>query len=222
MSSVVPDFRLVQAMDLTGLRFGRLLVLRREGRRKWVCQCDCGKVSTPQIGNLVLGVRSCGCLRTEKLLEHRLTHGEAHRDALSAEYRTWRHMRRRCLDARSINYHRYGGRGIGICAEWNDFAAFLRDMGRRPSPNHTLDRLDNARGYSKTNCRWATPVEQSNNRRSNAILTHHGISQSTAMWARCLGLPAATLSARRRRGDSVPKILKEWSPWGEAFDASRF
>jgi hypothetical protein len=92
------------------------------------------------------------------------THGLYHR--YRSEYRIWTLMKNRCLNHRAHNYSYYGGRGITVSAEWvNDFGAFMRDMGPRPSPGHSIDRRDNSLGYSRSNCRWATHKEQSINRR---------------------------------------------------------
>jgi hypothetical protein len=159
----------MSVVDLTGLRFGRVVVLARAGRvgvrrdARWRCRCDCGTETVIRADRLRDGTtRSCGCL-------HR-PHGEAHgRGVLpgTVEYRTWEDMITRCTNPRTKGWPHYGGRGITVCDRWRDrFAAFLADMGRRPSPAHSLDRFPNNDGnYEPGNCRWATWSEQMRNRR---------------------------------------------------------
>lgn len=108
----------------------------------------------------------------------------------SPEYRAWRNMRDRCYNPNIHNYFRYGGRGIVVCERWlNSFNDFLSDMGLRPSPNHTIDRFPNNDGnYEPTNCAWRTPKEQANNRSSNTIITHNGISRTISEWAGSFGI----------------------------------
>lgn len=159
--------------DLTGQRFSRLLVLRRGdnvGRNTmWVCRCDCG-LEKPIARKHLLGgrTRSCNCLNTEAK-RARITHGGARLDGRqqSDEYLTWKRIRLRCLNPKATRFCDWGGRGIKICPEWiNDYAAFLRDMGRRPSNRHSIDRYPDPNGnYEPGNCRWATPAQQARNSR---------------------------------------------------------
>jgi|SRR3990167_1857545 len=160
-------------VDRIGQRHGRLLVVAFIGRRGekayWLCRCDCGSTKEVQGGNLASGdVSSCGCYR--KSLRPRLKHGEGVVGKQSAEYRTWIRMIVRCYNKKGNRWHRYGGRGIRVCHRWrHDFEAFLTDMGRRPSPQHSLDRYPDPDGdYRPDNCRWATSSEQRRNHSKRA------------------------------------------------------
>jgi hypothetical protein len=156
----------------TGNRYGRLLVLRRaadhvfpSGRVgvTWICLCDCGKESISLARNLRSGsTRSCGCLAAEHSRTLTRTHGMSG----TPEYRAWKGAIGRCENRSSPHYQDYGGRGIMVCEQWrHNFEAFFTDVGPRPSPDHSLDRIDNDGNYEPGNCRWATKTEQSSNRR---------------------------------------------------------
>lgn len=153
-------------VDLTGLRFGRLLVIEfshSDGQQAhWNCRCDCRTEKTARGKDLRRGfVVSCGCLRREKVRTLKLAHGQRWTRA----YKCWLNMRNRCLNPNSSDFKNYGGRGIGIDdPRWHSFVNFRDDMGDPPE-GLTLDRRDNERGYSKENCRWTTRLVQNHNRR---------------------------------------------------------
>lgn len=126
-------------------------------------------------------------------------HGHASEN--SPSYRTWRGMLTRCNNPADANRHNYGGRGIRVCDRWRtDFAAFLADMGERPSDDHSIDRIDVNGNYEPGNCRWATPTEQANNTRTNRLITIDGTTHTMAEWARLMGVRDCVPMNRIRRG----------------------
>jgi hypothetical protein len=157
-------------LDLTGRRFGRWVVLGNptsDGKRLyWLCRCDCGIERVVASNNLCSGGSvSCGCWQRKVVTRHGNTsvHGK------TPEYRVWSGMRCRCTNPRSNRFASYGGRGIVVCERWQVFENFLEDMGPRPSPRHSIDRINNNGNYEPSNCRWATPSEQSRNQRSTRL-----------------------------------------------------
>lgn len=161
------------ALKLLGQRFGRLLVIdqceeRRRNNIVWLCKCECGsEVKIPGKDLRYGNTTSCGCLQKEvaalNVSTATRTHGMSHKTYL---YGIWTGIKDRCYNTNHPAYPNYGGRGITMCVEWiEDFAQFVKDVGDRPSDEHTLDRLDNNSGYCKDNCRWITRKLQSRNRR---------------------------------------------------------
>lgn len=110
-------------------------------------------------------------------------------------YKVWTQMKYRCNNQNDKRYARYGGRGIGYCAEWEKFENFMADMGEAPE-GYSLDRIDNDRGYSKENCRWATPREQARNRSNNTILRVDDASMTLVEWSEFCGISASALCVR--------------------------
>lgn len=184
------------AVDLTGRKFGRLVVIRPAGKRGRnavsLCQCKCGVEKTVMNFNLLSErTQSCGCLHREnasarvKKNPPRLKHGLRR----TITYNCWQGMIARCIDSRCVNYPRYGGRGITVCSRWSDpdkgLLNFVEDMGQRPTPAHSIDRIDSEKGYEPGNCRWATRSQQNQNvglKRSNTT-GFKGIHKDKKKWA---------------------------------------
>lgn len=135
-----------------------------------------------------------------------VTHGHARRGLKSRAYRSWNYMLQRCYNAKNTKFPLYGGRGISVCERWHHFPNFLEDMGECPE-GLSLDRKDSNGNYEPNNCRWATPIEQSNNIRTNRFLEFNGSRKTMAQWAREIGCSAATLTNRLKRGWSLEKTL---------------
>lgn len=191
--------------DLTGQRFGRLTVIDRaknhvkpSGKKEaaWNCLCDCGGKSVVVGYRLTTGcTKSCGCLSAEKAAQRLKTHGKSK----TRLHRIWVNMHRRCSYNKHEAYVNYGGRGIQVCNQWEDFAAFYNwAINNGYSEKLTLDRIDVNRGYGPNNCRWSTRKEQSNNKRNNILINYHGKKQPLKRWAEDLNLPYSTLFARIR------------------------
>lgn len=201
--------------DLIGQKFGRLLVVSYGGRlpmwkHKWICRCDCGRTKAVVGSNLTRGTtRSCGCFQRERAsathTKYLLPDGsKVNRDSL--EYRVWKSMRARCLGKDAAVCKNYAGRGITICKRWNSFMNFLSDMGKCP-PGMSIERMDNDKGYSPKNCKWATRIEQQNNKRTNVFVSACGRRLTIAQWAREIGITTQAMHKRYKAGWSSDRIV---------------
>lgn len=195
-------------IDLTGQRFGRLVVDRRGEKSRdsyrWACHCDCGNSFQAHGASLRRGnTRSCGCLQTEarsavgkSWLGKARSHGATTNKRRTPEYACWLSMRQRCEDPAHDNYQDYGGRGIAVCARWSDFAAFLEDLGPRPSAAHSIERRDTNGAYEPENCSWATCVAQQANRRNSVRVLVGGVALTIKEAAVALGKSERTVYRR--------------------------
>jgi len=188
-------------IDLTGQRFGRLVVVGRadpacdkHGTARWRCLCDCGNEKDVRGSDLRRGrTTSCGCLQKERVRAAHTIHGQCY----SRLYSIWTNMHTRCENPHSTNYDNYGGRGVSVCEEWHDFANFMQWAERTGyQENLTLDRIDVNEGYNPVNCRWITMAEQQRNRRNNIKITYHGVTRCLSDWAATFGIKVVTLWQR--------------------------
>ena len=183
----------MRSVDLTGQKFGRLTVVRfdhkENGRKYYLCQCDCGNFKIVSNHSLKSGnTKSCGCLHKEILIQrnkdNRIHHPESER-----LLRIWRAMLHRCYKETDEHYDYYGGRGIKVCDDWHDFEAFQKwALVNGYADNLTIDRLDGNKDYCPENCSWATMTVQNNHKSDTKWLTYKGKTQSLSDWCRELGL----------------------------------
>jgi hypothetical protein len=165
-----------------------------ENKSTWTCICNkCGSEFVAKVRVFSSSQKTCGCLRKSQYLTPK--HGYARKKSISSsEYSAWNSMKRRCYNINNEDYHNYGGRGIVVCDEWiNSFKNFLADIGEKPSNFHSLDRVDVNGNYSKANCRWATKLEQSNNRRNSFFVTYNEIKMTIAEVAKKENINRSTL-----------------------------
>jgi len=195
------------AANLIGETFGRLTVVSREtstsaGKARWRCQCECGGETIVGTHTLRSGAsRSCGCLQTQIIRDLRTKHGGSAGGERTKEYRAWLQVRRRCLSPNSAAFKNYGAKGISIDPEWAaNFDAFLAHIGQAPSDKHTVDRIDNARGYEPGNVRWATSSAQNRNKRKNIYVRLNGVQMLLVEACEQTGTDYYTAYSRLRRG----------------------
>ena len=201
--------------NIRGQQFGRLTALRYMGTRRlgkkqtqngpkamWMCLCECGRIVIVRASELRCGHNnSCGCTHTYAARPR--THGL--RDC--PEYGVWANMIQRCGNTHNPQFADYGGRGIVVCERWQTFMGFFEDMGSRPTPAHTVERVDNNAPYNATNCIWATRDIQSRNTRRTRLLTFDGRTMCLIDWARHIGIDRKTITGRLERGWSIQDAL---------------
>lgn len=197
-------------IDIRGQVFGKLTVISRANNRThrtmWNCRCSCGITIVTNATDLRSG-HTKQCRRCSKLV-----HGESRskNQSSTAEYRIWDVMKQRCSNPNCHGYENYGGRGIEVCDRWlESYLNFIADMGARPTPFHSIDRIDVNGNYEPSNCRWATRREQALNTRANHRLSLNGKIQSITEWSRETGVKSVTIHSRLRYGWSVERALTE-------------
>lgn len=196
--------------DRTNERYGRLLVTGRAVEPDtFLCTCDCGQAVSAKAHALSSGDKiSCGCAKSGPTCESGMrTHGRTG----DATYRCWQSVVRRCTNPAATGYETYGGRGIRVCDQWRTFEGFLADMGDRPTPDYSVERIDTNGHYEPGNCKWATRREQANNTTRNRYIEFRGERMTVTEWAGRLGIPEKTLTNRLNRGWTVDRAFAE--PW---------
>lgn len=196
--------------DFTNQKFNRLTVICRAenthgGKVRWRCKCACGNIAMVTSDHLRSGhTKSCGCLKVSLLVKRNTIHGLTN----TPEYKTWEHIIQRCTNPNSQDFKDYGGRGITICGEWrNSFMTFFNHIGKKPSPKHSVDRIDNNCGYRPGNVRWATQQEQNNNCSRNRCITIKNHTMTMTQWATFVGIDKGTLWNRLKKNWPIEKAI---------------
>lgn len=201
-----------------GKTFGKLTVLEFVGsvkngnrkRRYYKCSCNCGGYTTLSSDAISAeSTNSCGCLHRQSTKMINYKHGEAN---VTKENKAWQHIISRCECPTNKKFKNYGGRGIKVCERWrNSYQLFLADMGRAPTKQHSIERIDVNGDYSPENCKWATNLEQANNRTTSVIIEFGGQKLTLSQLARMYEIPYKALHSKfRYEHKSVEEILKEY------------
>lgn len=207
-------------VDLTGHQYGRLTVLRRgmgritangRSRATWVCRCECGTVVEVQSDSLRTGnTKSCGCYNHDRIVERNIRHGYASRSSRSPEYEAWEGMKKRC--GRDPDYL-----DVKVCDKWaNSFADFLHDMGPKPAPHYSIDRIDPYGDYEPDNCRWLPLRAQAANKRNTRWVVWEGRKVSAGVLAKELGIYRSSLYRVLDRGYSIEDAINHLRLFGVA------
>lgn len=191
-------------VDRTGQRFGKWTALSYLGSSRWNCMCDCGVSAIIPTGNLTLGKStSCGCAAGAKISAARYRHGTP------PEHAIWSGIKTRCYNKNRKAYKDYGGRGITVCERWlHSFENFYADMGPRPGKGWSVDRKDNAKGYSPDNCVWATARDQAINRKRTIWVSVNGQRLCLKDACAAINIPLHVVQHRRQRG--IPIVFALW------------
>lgn len=197
--------RLLNIDEPIGKKFGTLTIVSYIGIRKrdksYNYVCECGKTGIVTRYRLKV-VQSCGCKKDRSFGKRNATHGLSQKKI----YKVWRSLMSRCYDTENPQYYRYGGRGITVSKEWHELTKFAEDMGDPPK-GLQIDRVDNNKGYSKENCRWATRKENMNNREANVFINLNGESRTVSEWCAIFNFKTSTIYGRLKAGWETDKLF---------------
>jgi len=190
-------------LDIAGFRFGRITAVKvsqkatNQGKILWDLVCECGNNHTGLASDLTRGkILSCGCWRKEVTTKRNTTHGKTR----NRSYNTWNHIKDRCLNPKNNAYYNYGERGIDVCQEWiSSFDRFYLDMGDQPK-GMSIERIDNNKGYCKSNCKWATSKEQNRNKRNIRFVSLFGQKEKLSYWCDVYDIQKDVLWSRIKNG----------------------
>lgn len=203
-------------IDLTGQRFGKQVALEKvgsskDGRATWLCRCDCGQEITTTSANLIRGhTKSCGCFRKERVTEAHQTHGDGSHINRNRLYHIWADIKNRCNSPNCRAYKNYGGRGIHVCEEWQNYSAFKQWAFQNGyNEELTIDRIDVNKDYSPSNCRWVSKHEQCQNKRNSRKISYNGETKTLSQWAIELRIPRTTFAHRLDDGWNIEEAMKK-------------
>lgn len=193
--------------DLSDTKFGKLTAIKvayknKNGESVWECVCECGNVINVVCSNLKNGhSTSCGCYKKTCSITHNETKTRLHR--------IWASMKARCYNTNHPKYKHWGGRGVVVCTEWKDSYETFRDwaLANGYRDDLQIDRIDNNGNYEPKNCRWATPKQQSNNKRNNCIITYKNETHTISEWSIIIGVKSATIQRRLAKNMPIEKVL---------------
>ncbi len=196
----------MKAHEIIGLRFSRLVILKKLNKAKVEVLCDCGTIKITYWDSIRCGeTKSCGCLKKERYPFLKRSHGLSR----TTEYTTWAAMKSRCTYKGYHGYKNYGGRGITYDPRWEKFENFFEDMGPRPSKDHSLDRIDNDKNYGPENCRWAERKTQMLNQRRTLFTYVDGQKISLKEYSKISGISYPTLVHRHKKNQKIDKPIKK-------------
>ena len=206
----------MQKIEMVGKQFGRLLVISENGKTKdnhikWLCKCECGNYTTIDGRDLRKGsTKSCGCLLSEKVTERIVKLNTSHGDSNTRLYSIWCGMLDRCRRSKNAHYKDYGGRGIKVCKEWQEYPKFKKwaiDNGY--SDNLSIDRINVNGNYEPLNCRWVTMKIQSINKRTSHKITYNGSTLTVTEWNNKMGYKKGLIADRLSKGWNIERAINE-------------